>query len=401
MSRIPAAAIVALVLSLWLGMAEDPRHPVVPVALALTGWGLFVAWAVLGEPPSRADRVRTTRDLLRLLALAVMVRAPLFTWPPTLSDDVYRYVWEGRVWLAGYSPFTHAPNDPALLFLRDEAWSHVNHPEVSSIYPPLAQALFVVLSGFGVSGFKLAMAAADCATAALLWHRDPRAGWLWALLPLPALESAANGHLEAAGTLLVVLALGGSDLAAWLGAMLKLLPGVLLLRSRPRTWLLYGALSVAAFAPLLHSGLSRGFATYEANWSFNAGVYTVLAWVLDDGLLARRLLLVLGAGIVAIALFSVRDRARLALWTFGTFVVLSPTVHPWYVLWPLVVAVWLGVRAWVWFAALVPLAYLVLASVGPSGGWHESAWVRLVEWVPFAVLLVREGWARWSRPGPG
>lgn len=199
----------------------------------------------------------------------------------------------------------------------------------------------------------------------------------------------------------MVLALGGSDLAAWLGAMLKLLPGVLLVRARPRTWLLYGALSLTAFAPMLHSGLTRGFATYEANWSFNAGVYSALAWLLDDGLLARRVLLLVGAAVVGLALLTIRDRARIALWTFGTFVVLSPTVHPWYVLWPLVAALWLGVRAWVWFAALVPLAYLVLATVDPFGAWHERIWVRIVEWCPFGVLLVREGWARFSRPGPG
>lgn len=390
-----------MVASIGLGLVEDPRRQPVLVALALVAWGLVVAWAVLGEPAPPADRARTTRDLTRLVALAAMIRVPFLRWPPTLSDDVFRYVWEGRVWLAGYSPFAHAPNDPALTFLRDEAWKGVNHPEVSSIYPPLAQLLFVVLSGFGVAGFKLAMAAADCGTAALLWRRDPRAGWLWALLPLPAVESAANGHLEAAGAFLVVLALGGSDLAAWAGAMLKVLPGVLLLRSQPRTLLMYGALSAAAFAPLLHAGFTRGFAAYEANWSFNAGVYSVLAWLLDDGLLARRLLLGVGVAVVLLALLGIRDRACLALWTFGTFVVLSPTVHPWYVLWPLVVALWLGVRAWVWFAALVPLAYLVLATVDPFGAWHERVWVRVVEWGPFGVLLVREGWARFSRPGPG
>lgn len=374
----------------------DPREHAVAVSLGLTAWGIFVALALSGVVP-----VHQRGSVGALVAVACLVRLPLLTWPPTLSDDVYRYVWEGRVWLAGFSPFASAPDAAELAFLRDADWSHVNHRSVSSVYPPLAQLLFVLFSGFGVWGFKVAMAAADCATAALLWRRDPRSGWLWALLPLPAVESAANGHLEAVGVLLVVLALRGSDFAAFLGAMLKGLPAVFLVRRPPQTWLLYAVLGVFALLPLVGEGLTRGMRTYEASWSFNAGVYGIVAWGLGDGLLARRLLLCVGMVIVALALLRLRNPARIALWTFGAFVVLSPTVHPWYVLWPLGVAIWLGERAWVALAALVPLAYLVIGTLDPFGVWQESLWVRFIEWVPFAVLLGWDAWHRFSRAGSG
>ncbi len=408
MGRIATAAFVALLASLALGQLGDPRLHAVPVALGLTAWGLVVVWLLGREggaeaaeplPPDEAADARR-RALFRLLALAAIVRIPLYTWPPTLSDDVYRYLWEGRVWLAGASPFAQAPSDPSLAALRDATWEAVNHKDVSSIYPPLAQLLFVALTRFGVPGWKLAMSAADLATAAVLWRRNPRLGWLWALLPLSAVESAANGHLEAVGALLMALALGErglvADAAAWLGALLKLLPGVLLVR---RPWpVRLGALvlTAAAFAPLVGGGLTRGFTTYGERWSFNGAFWPLLEPVLGDDI-ARRVLLVVGAAAVAWALLTRRSRASLLLWTCGAFVLLSPTVHPWYVLWPLVPALWLGAEAWAWLAALAPLAYLVWA----DGTWHEDPWVRTAIWAGFAVAAAIVRWRRFTRPGPG
>lgn len=406
MGRIAAAALLSLIASLALGQLGDPRLHAVPVALGLTAWGLAVV-ALLGrEPPDLPDPLppddapdAARRALFRLLAFALIVRMPLYTWPPTLSDDVWRYVWEGRVWLAGFSPFTHPPDDVALAPLRDAAWARVNHPEVSSIYPPLAQALFVALARFGVPGWKLAMTAADLGTVAVLWRRSPRLGWLWALLPLPAVESAANAHLEAVGALLVALSLGAggmaAEAAAWLGAMVKLLPGALLVRSGKRL-ALWALLTAAAFAPLVGAGLTRGFGTYSANWSFNGAIWPWLAAVVGDGP-ARVALGAAGLAVAGWALATRRRPASAFLWVTGTFVLVSPTVHPWYTLWPLVPALWLGVEAWAWLAALAPLAYLVWS----GGTWHEEAAVRTALWLGFALAAIVVAWRRLTRPGPG
>ena len=42
--------------------------------------------------------------------------------PPLLSDDLYRYLWEGRLWLEGLNPYRLAPNDPELTPFRDDLW---------------------------------------------------------------------------------------------------------------------------------------------------------------------------------------------------------------------------------------------------------------------------------------
>jgi hypothetical protein len=402
MSGVPAAALSAFAFSAALVRLGDPRESALVWAAGLTAWGLLVAGLLGLGRRSSAEPMAPGRALVRLALVAVLVRVPLLAAPPTLSDDVYRYIWEGRVWLAGYSPFAHPPDDPALAAIRDPLWMSVNHREVSSIYPPLAQALFVLLAGGGVGAWRLAMSACDVATACVLAGRDARAGWAWALLPLPAVESAVSGHLEGVGALLVALALGGSDLAAWLGALLKLLPAVLLVHRPPRVWALAALGTLLATLPLLGPGLTRGFETYRAIWAFNGSLHPLVTWCLGDDALARSGLQALAAAAVAWILWRSRDAERIALWTFGTFVALSPTVHPWYALWPLVPALLLGTRAWVLLAVAMPLAYVVLAGYdAATSRWAEAGWVRPAIYLPFYALLIADAWRARRRANSG
>lgn len=392
--RAALATGVALLGAALLAAIGDPHPHALSASSVLVAWGALVV--LLGpREPSRAA----------LLAAAVAVRAPLLLVPAAWSDDVFRYVWEGRVWLAGENPFALPPDAPTLAPLRDELWAQVNHRGVSSIYPPLAQALFVALSPFGVLGWKLLSAAADVGTAALLHRRSPRAGWLWALLPLPALESAASGHLEGIGVFLLVGALGGRPAWAWAGAMVKLLPGVVLaplLGRSPRAWLWVAGASLLVTLPILAAGEGawRGFETYRQTWAFNASLHVLAEAALPAGL-ARPLLQLLGLGVALTALLRTRDPGRLALAVTGAFVLLSPTVHPWYVLWPLAAALWVGVEAWTLLAVGVPLAYVVLGTWDAAGGsWSEPAWPRLVYYPVFYAALIAGALRRALLPGP-
>ncbi|MFN7145235.1 MAG: hypothetical protein ACK4YP_15785 [Myxococcota bacterium] len=349
-------------------------------------WGVGVALTA----PSTARPVTVA-------IVALLVRLPLLTLAPTLSDDVWRYVWEGQVWRAGLNPFVHAPDAPTLEHLRDATWANVAHRHVPSIYPPLAQALFVVLSGGGVLAWRLLSTAADIGTAWMLARARPRAGWTWALLPLPALEAAVSGHLEGIGIFFLVAAVTThSPLAAWLGALVKLLPGVLLALEPRRRWLGWGLLTALVTLPIVRP---TGFLTYRAAWSFNGSVFPVTEHIV--GADARTLLQLVGACIVAGILFRSRDPARVALWTTGAFVVLSPTVHPWYVLWPLAAALLTGSRAWLVLAVTVPAAYVVLATYDPATSrWTEWPATRVVVYAPFFATLLWEAWRRLTRAGP-
>ena len=359
---------------------------------------------------------------------AHLLRQPRLAAPPTLADDVYRYVWEGLVWAQGQNPFRAAPDALELIPLRDlpgSTWALVNHRGVSTVYPPLAQLLFWLLAPGaapwsvpggvpgGVYAWKALSALCDVGSAWLLARKHAPAGWCWALLPLPALESAGSGHLEGIGVFLLLSALALSARrpilaawAAWAGAMVKLLPGLLIPAlipaERRRVWLpVIGIASVLALLALqAGADLGRGLDTYQRHWSYNGSVYPLLSaiwqqlgWA-DGGL--RRLLQIAGAGLCAEAWWRYgraeagRDPGRVALRICAVFVLLSPTVHPWYVLWPLAVSLWTGrdMRAWGLLGALAPLSYVVLATLDPlTGQWQEPGWVAWALYAPFYGVL--------------
>src|SRR5262249_54615595 len=70
------------------------------------------------------------RALWVVLAVAAVARAIALFAPDTLSDDIYRYIWDGRVQAAGINPYRYVPADPALAFLRDnEIYPHINRAD--------------------------------------------------------------------------------------------------------------------------------------------------------------------------------------------------------------------------------------------------------------------------------
>ncbi|MGH9750093.1 MAG: hypothetical protein ACRD6R_09240, partial [Candidatus Polarisedimenticolia bacterium] len=210
-------------------------------AAAFAGYVLAVA-AVLRAPIGEAGAAR----LLRLVvALAVAYRLVFLFLPPVLSTDLRRYLWDGRVACAGFSPFAHAPADPALLPLRDDLYARLEHRDVPTIYPPAAQALFAAggACGRSATALKALFVGADLLgmvlIARLLRLRGlpPLRLLLYAWNPLVVIEVAWSGHLEPAA---LACALAGTAaiiqkrpirgaLALALAGLVKLLPWFLFL----------------------------------------------------------------------------------------------------------------------------------------------------------------------------
>ncbi|TNF73759.1 MAG: hypothetical protein EP299_07805, partial [Acidobacteria bacterium] len=103
--------------------------------LALAFLGLLVA-----------DRLLSARSpgVVAILLVAACLRLILLPLPATLSDDIYRYVWDGRVAGAGLNPYFLAPDSPELDGLRDDLWERLPHRQVATVYPPLAMAVFSI-----------------------------------------------------------------------------------------------------------------------------------------------------------------------------------------------------------------------------------------------------------------
>jgi alpha-1,6-mannosyltransferase len=380
-----------------------------------------------------------------LLGVALLLRLVLLPLAPTLSDDLYRYLWDGRVTAAGANPYRLAPDAPELAPLRDDLWRRLPHREVPTVYPPLALALFALASRLPapVVALKALLVAADLAGCWLLLRLAGRLGvpperavW-YAWNPLVTLEVAAMGHVDAAGVAAAVAAVWAlaaarpvrAALATAAGALTKLVPLAALpawarASGRPGrfTAVALGTVAAAAAAVVAATGgVPRGLVVYGVSWQFNGPLFEplwrLLAAVDADSRVARGLdllkrwsgrheainrlypyvypellaKLLLAAGMVAILVYGWRARQPLAASgrLFGGLLLLSATVYPWYLLWVLPWAALARQPAWLALSALLPLAYLPQHAGVPLWPWVFAA-----VWLPFWVLLAR--YRRWS-----
>ncbi|MGY8682126.1 glycosyltransferase 87 family protein [Bradyrhizobium sp. UFLA05-153] len=134
-----------------------------------------------------------------------------------LSSDVYRYVWDGRVQAAGINPYRYVAADEALAFLRDGTiFPHINRADTAvTIYPPVAQFFFLVVTRVGESVTVMRVALLGCESVTvllivLLLRRMGRpltrvTAYLWH--PLPVWEIANSGHVDALMVALMLLGL--------------------------------------------------------------------------------------------------------------------------------------------------------------------------------------------------
>ncbi len=117
-----------------------------------------------------------------------------------------------------------------------------------------------------------------------------------------------------------------------------------------------------------------------------------MAWGLGSEVAAKA---VAAAIVLSIVIQSVRDGwslTRTAFWVTGALIALSPTVHPWYLLWMVPLVALRPSRAWLYLSGSVFLAYYGLGTYRDAGVWPEPWWIKLLIYGPFLALLVVDGW---------
>jgi len=195
----------------------------------ITGWAAAWLAAVVA-----AFRLPRRAAVALILLVAVALRLAALAGPPTTSDDLFRYSWDGRVQAAGIDPYRYPPGSTHLTGLR-EPWlwpeerpcplayrpldcTRINRSWAPTIYPPVAEAWFGAvyrLTGIGAryKPWQVAGLLTDIAVVALLATalrrrgRDPRWVALYALCPAPVIELVNNGHIDGLAILLSLAAL--------------------------------------------------------------------------------------------------------------------------------------------------------------------------------------------------
>jgi hypothetical protein len=308
----------------------------------------------------------------------------------TLSTDVYRYVWDGRVQAAGINPYAYVPADERLTGLRDpDIYPNINRADYApTIYAPAAQLLFLAvtrLSGTAansISAMKVAMFGFDLVTIIAILALLRRDGLpservlIYAWHPLPIWEFSGTGHVDAAAVALmcigILCAVSDRRLAAGAVLALSVLIKPFALVITPALWrrwdwrlpVAFAATVALCYLPYLGAGAKvLGFLGrygseegYADGWGFfPLALLQAIGLPAPNGIIYGLIALAVLVALAAVVAFRLEPRSDAddAVLLATVFILLVSPHYAWYFAWvlPLLCR-----------APYVPLIYLTLAS---------------------------------------
>jgi hypothetical protein len=381
-----------------------------PLYLALY-LAMSLPWLAASYIAVRENRSRGS-DTALVLGVASILRAFFLLTDPVLSDDVFRYVWDGRVQHAGINPYLYAPDDPTLASLRDalpEIYAGINNKDIPTLYPPLMQLLFYAATAVSSSllwmkafytlfDIALIFALARLLTALGL---SPLRALVYAWSPLPIVEIAGSGHNDVAAVFFLVAALWAFERRRELGSIalatasgLAKLAGFALLPFfwsfvKPRAFWAIPLATALAVLPYASAGelALRGLREYALRWRGNDSLFHVLFLLTGSLSSAKLVVAAILAALTLVLFWRKTPPLRASFWLLGAILLLTPTVHPWYLLWIAPLLAVFPHPAWLFLEASVALSYHASYLAAAGEPWEELPWIKLLEYGPFFLLL--------------
>lgn len=413
-----------------------PRYETLPLFLCyFSVFGLYL-WILQLE------------DYKFWLMASVAFRAVLLFSVPALSDDFYRFIWDGRLLTAGIHPFAEVPSyymghPGAFPGIDPELFNKLNSKETFTIYPPVAQFIFwlsVKLSTGSVYSsmvvMKLILFAFELGTLSVFpkvmrqFNVAPKSVLVYALNPLVILELTGNLHFEGVMIffLLVALLFLGrqqqfASAVAWSFAICTKLIPLLFLPVLVRYlgwqkaiafWLITAVFTIALFLPLLNADIINGLSTsigyYFQRFEFNASLYYIVRWLgyLIAGFNIIQVSGPLLAAVATIAILRVSFRKLpetfpgaidtsifdQMLWCLLAYFLCTTILHPWYILTLFAVSLLTPYRFTVLWTAMIFLTYTGYTQVS----FHENLFAVAIEYiVVMACLLYEMVWIKSQR----
>ena len=306
------------------------------ISLYLVAFFGFVLAIIVGEWHPRLVRWQI------IWGVGIAARVALLFTTPTLSDDVYRYLWDGHVANSGVSPYALPIESAELDYLETPVRGQANNTWMASPYMPAAQWVFRglnLLFGTNVLSMQVMMILFDLGAAFFIAklltaaQLPARRLLLYLWNPLVILEIAHSAHVDAwmvflmlAGIWFSFRRIGDSPLyiPQWLlkiinnqqsitnnqwglippvlmafATLTKILPililPVLFWHWNWRQRISYGIVSIGLlipagwragwglFGPLDGTGLFGALRIYNDVWKFNSGLFFWVTRWLNDG----------------------------------------------------------------------------------------------------------------------
>lgn len=369
------------------------------------------------------------------ILFSVLFRLTLLFMLPNLSDDYFRFVWDGRLSAHGINPFSITPS--AFMESRQVApgldhqlFSVMNSQNYYTIYPPLLQFIFFVsvkLFPSNIFGsvilMRLFIIAAEIGSIFLLssilkqLNLPSKNILLYTLNPLVIMELTGNLHFEALMIFFLLLSvfllmkeqLTLSAIAFSLAICSKLLPLMLLplllkrIGFQKSRWFYFicGTTSIIMFIPFIDmeliGNISSSIGLYFHSFEFNASIFYVIRWAgfetLGYDIIGKAgpiLLLIAMAGIVSMAIFqkekNVSSLFSAMLFCFTIYFAFATIVHPWYIATLVALSVF---TKWVYpllFSGLIILTYFTYRIVPYS----ENLLVVAIEYILLFSFMLYE-----------
>jgi alpha-1,6-mannosyltransferase len=418
--------LVLLLVAMYLLGYHLPRHSGFSLFLVYSlAFGAYVLW--MRTPSWKAG-----------FLVAIALRLVLLFSFPGLSDDVYRFLWDGQLLVAGESPYAKTPHQwmeaPHTLpqSLDDSLYAHLNSPGYFSVYPPVAQLVFYLAAraGGGIMGgmllIRLLLVLAEAASiwllgALLCRYGKRRETALWyALNPLVMIEITGNLHFEGFMIFFVLLAVyllprkryGQAPGAMALAVGVKLLPLMYLPAvwkalgfRRGLLWMLWlGLITVLLILPFFGEeflgGMAQSLDLYVRKFEFNAGLYYLLR---DLGYLWKGYNLIQWIGpalsltalvgiLFYVARADIRETTLLPSFFFIHLIYLLSvtTFHPWYLCPLIAFSLFSRYRFPVVWSFLIFFTYLGYSATG----FEEVYGVVAMEYGLTLLVAVGE-WKKW------
>ena len=372
--------------------------------------------------------------------LAVLFRLLFLVAIPNLSQDFYRFVWDGRLILEGLNPYLHTPNElmessiglfPQMNTLY-EGMGALSAKHYSN-YPPVHQMPFIIaafISKHSILGsivvLRLILISADLGILVfgkklLKKLNKPTRTMYWFILnPLVIIELTGNLHFEGLMLCFFIISLYFIHSKKWhiaavvmaLSIAVKLVPVLSLpLFLNKLGWkksvLFYSvtaAVFIILFIPFFSFGLLENFSAtiglWFSNFEFNASVYYFLKGTLEN---INGVSVINSMGIIVACVVTLQTSCLLLkkkketsqiiltiLWILSGYYFISTTVHPWYIISLLLLSVFTNYKfVLVWSYTLI-LSYIAYNEYSVE----ECNSILIIEYTPVILML---GWELYSK----
>lgn len=371
----------------------------------------------------------------QLITVGVLFRLSLLISSPELSDDFFRFIWDGRILIAGGNPYEHLPTvligaDEVLkIGLTPELFQGLNSKQYFTVYPPVSQVVYglgAFLGGDSIAGsifwMRIVLLLAEIGVmvilAKLLAHLKRPVHWLmwYTWNPLVIVETVGNLHFEGLMLFFILLAiflalkdkLMLSAVALGLAVSTKLIPLMLVpfffYHWGWKKWFLWaplvGITVLITFLPFLSLELIQKFGSsvdlYFQSFEFNASIYYLVRemgfLVMDYNIIQTAgpiLSLITGIGLLVLAFQSrwlQKDLFSKLVLGLMIYYAMATTIHPWY----MITLVGLGVLSRWFFPITWSLLIVLSYSHYWGGGFQENYWFIGIEYLLLILALFFE-----------